>query len=298
MIIVNIKGGLGNQLFQYAAAKRLALKHNSPLKLDPHFEKDKLRDFKLPYFNIDNDEIATQEEIDRLIISFRRYNNIYHKIKRKLELLKPYYKRRYYQHKKRCNDLGILKASDNVYLDGYWGNEQFFSDIRQKLLSWFTLKPDYINDDYLEIKNKTKEENSVSIHIRRGDYAQKEKTRNFFGLLPLSYYQKAINSLEKQFENLHFFIFSDDMPYVKQNINFEGTTTYINNPNLQDYHELMLMSHCKHNIIANSTFSWWAAWLNQNPEKMVIAPHKWYNNEEAQRYFEKYSFVPDGWMKI
>lgn len=111
-------GGLGNQLFQYATAKRLALKHNVELKLDPNFENDKLRNFKLQYFNVE-EKIATKNEILDLTISYKKHNKIQHKIQRKLQLLKPYYKRRVYKHKPWINDLGVLKASKNTYLDGY-----------------------------------------------------------------------------------------------------------------------------------------------------------------------------------
>lgn len=290
-------GGLGNQLFQYATAKRLALKHNVKLKLDPNFEKDKLRDYKLQYFNID-EEVATNDEIQDLTISFKKYNKLKHKIQRKLQLLKPYYKKKIYKYKLWVNDLGILKASKNIYLDGYWGNELFFKEIRTELLDILEIKDDFINDDFLKLKDEIKNANSISVHIRRGDYAKNPKTLNFFGLMPVEYYQKAINYFNERINKPVFYVFSNDIEYVKQNFNFNTKVVYIKNVYLQDYHELKLMSFCKHNIIANSTFSWWAAWLNENSEKTVIAPKKWYNDKKAQDYYEKYSFVPENWIKL
>jgi len=297
VIIINIQGGLGNQMFQYASAKSLALKHNVELKLDPNFQNDKLRDYKLQYFNI-NEHIATKDEILDLTISFKKHNRFQHKVLRKLQLLKPYYKRRVYKHKMWVNDLGILKASNNVYLDGYWGRENFFKDIRNELLDILEIKNDFINDDFLKLNYEISNKNSVSVHLRRGDYAKDPKTLKFFGLMPVEYYQKSIDYMNKKYENNVFYVFSDDINYVKQNFNFNSDVKYIENKNLQDYHELKLMSFCKHNIIANSTFSWWAAWLNENSDKIVIAPKKWYNDKIAQEYYEKYSFVPENWIKI
>jgi len=116
--------------------------------------------------------------------------------------------------------------------------------------------------------------------------------------LPIEYYQKAINYFNEKFTDIVFYVFSDDIEYVKQNFNFNAEVIYIENKDLQDYHELKLMSFCKHNIIANSTFSWWAAWLNENSNKTVIAPKKWYNDKKAQENYEKYSFVPETWIKL
>lgn len=297
MVIVKIMGGLGNQLFQYASAKRLAMKHNVKLKLDPSFGNDKLRDYKLQYFNVE-EQITTKDEILDLTISFKKHNRFQHKIQRRLQILKPYCKRRVYKNKPWINDLGVLKASKNVYLDGYWGNELFFKEIRKELLGIFEIKKEFITNDFLKLKTEIQNINSISIHVRRGDYAKDEKTLNFFGLMPIEYYQKAINYFNKKnIENV-FFIFSDDIEYVKQNFNFNAKVVYIENEKLQDYHELKLMSFCKHNIIANSTFSWWAAWLNENPEKIVIAPKQWYADKKAQEYYEKYPFVPENWMKL
>lgn len=290
-------GGLGNQLFQYATAKQLALKHNVVLKLDPSFENDKLRNYKLQFFNI-KEQIATNDEIQDLTISFKKYNKLKHKIQRKLQLLKPYYKRKIYKYKLWVNDLGILKASKNIYLDGYWGNELFFKDIRKELLGILEIKNDFIKNDFLKLKDEIKNVNSISVHIRRGDYAKNPKTLKFFGLMPVEYYQKSIDYMNKEHENNIFYVFSDDIDYVKQNFTFNSDVKFIENKNLQDYHELKLMSFCKHNVIANSTFSWWAAWLNENSEKTVIAPKKWYNNKKAQDYYEKYSFVPENWIKL
>lgn len=297
MVIVKIMGGLGNQLFQYAAAKRLALKHNVELKLDPNFENDKLRNYKLQYFNIE-EQIATKDEILDLTVSFKKHNKIKNKIQRKLQLLKPYYKRRYYKHKTWINDLGVLKATKNVYLDGYWAREKFFTEIKNELVGLFEIKEEFVTTDFLTLKKEIEKVNSVSLHIRRGDYAKNLKTLNFFGLMSIEYYQKSIDYINKKHNNNVFYVFSDDIEYVKQNFDFNAKVIYVENKDLQDYHELKLMSFCKHNIIANSTFSWWAAWLNENFEKTVIAPNKWYNDKKAQAYYEKYSIVPKTWIKL
>ena len=297
MIIVKIYGGLGNQMFQYAAARRLAMKHQVQLKLFPGFSGDNLREYRLKFFNID-DPIADQKDVDRLILHFRTYKGLNHKILRWVDRLKPYYKRRYYKYKPWSGDTGILKASPNVFLDGYWANELFFKDIRNELHDRFEIKDAFVTPSYKGFSKMIRNSYAVSVHIRRGDYAANEHTRNFFGVLPREYYQRAVDYVLNKYPGAQFFVFSDDPEYVKRNLHFNPEVVFVEGKNLSDFHELKLMSYCRHNIIANSTFSWWAAWLNKNPEKTVIAPATWYKNKEAQRFYEQYPFVPDTWIKL
>ena len=289
MIIVNIKEGLGNQLFQYASAKRLSIKRGTQLKLLPSFADDKKRSFKLSFFNIE-DNLATNDDLQ---------NVIKNKLIRAIQRFKPYYRRNYYRERMWVNDLGLLNASNEVFLDGFWANPLFFSDIRDEIINIFSLKKKFENDAFLNFKKTIiKDRCSVSIHIRRGDYAKDKGVNDFFGTIDLKYYIDAQKLILKKHENPTFYVFSDNIDWVVDNVKLLGNVVYSNSTNLEDYHELVLMSTCKHNIIANSTFSWWGAWLNINNSKMVIAPEVWYKNKKAQKFYEDHPFVPETWIKL
>ena len=266
MIIVRIIGGLGNQLFQYAMARSISEKLGIEFKLDiSGFENYKLHNgYRLNQFNI-IENIATNEEIKK----FRGYEGIFRRILNKLglDIKRPesYYQEKFYM---RYNE-GVF--SDNFYFDGYWQNCRYFEDIREILLKELT--PKNISNQ-AKLYLKTIDENSVSIHIRRGDYL---KLQNIYNILSVDYYQEAIKILTKTHKNLNFFVFSDDIEWCKNNLNIEAT--YIEKTT--DIDDVFLMSKMGFNIISNSTFSWWGAWLNEN-NKIVITPKKWFNKKERQ----------------
>jgi hypothetical protein len=131
--------------------------------------------------------------------------------------------------------------------------------------------------------------------VRRGDYVTSPKTNSVHGTCSLEYYYDSFNLIEKQHKNSHYFIFSDDIEWCKQNLEFIKNKTFIElSANERDHEEMYLMSQCKHNIIANSSFSWWGAWLNQNPDKMVIAPKKWFHDQQINTN----DLIPDTWIRI
>ena len=260
MIIVRIIGGLGNQLFQYSLARSIAKKLNIEFKLDiTGFDNYKLHNgYRLNQFNI-IENIATNEEIKK----FRGYEGIFRIILNKLNLdiKRPdsYYQEKFYM---RYNE-GVF--SDNYYFDGYWQNCRYFEDIREILLKELTPK-NISNQAKLYLKNI--DDKSVSIHIRRGDYL---KLRHIYNILDIDYFKKAIQTIKEK--NPKFFVFSDDIDWCKKNLNIEAT--YIEKTT--DIDDMFLMSKMKYNVISNSTFSWWGAWLNQN-ENVVITPKKWFVN--------------------
>jgi len=266
MIIVRIIGGLGNQLFQYAMARSISEKLGIEFKLDiSGFENYKLHNgYRLNQFNI-IENIATNEEIKK----FRGYEGIFRRILNKLglDIKRPesYYQEKFYM---RYNE-GVF--SDNFYFDGYWQNCRYFEDIREILLKELT--PKNISNQ-AKLYLKTIDENSVSIHIRRGDYL---KLQNIYNILSVDYYQEAIQILNKTHKHLNFFVFSDDIEWCKNNLNIEAT--YIEKTT--DIDDVFLMSKMGFNIISNSTFSWWGAWLNEN-NKIVITSKKWFNKKEWQ----------------
>lgn len=252
MIITHIAEGLGNQFFQYAVGRHLAYKNNTELKLDiSDCEKSAESNhiyYRLAEFNI-QENFATAEEIAQM------------------KIVNP--KIAYGEFAPE-----ILDLPDNIYLTGGWGNVNYFKDIREILLQEFTLKNPLHENSARWEKKILSEKNSVSIHVRLGDYTSVIWRGRYggAGLLDRNYYIDCLNELKKNYSDLKIFVFSDDVNLTKymfeniidEPIEFvEGCET--------DAEEFYLMSICKHNIIANSTFSWWAAWLNKNPDKKVFS---------------------------
>jgi hypothetical protein len=297
MIIIKIIGGLGNQMFQYALGRRLAYENDIELKMDiSAFEKTyRLHSYGLNNFNID-EKIATKEDISRYsrqigIKNIREIKNIFIKVS---DFFIPYYKQKYVREKDYTFDPNILKITDNVYLDGYWSSEKYFSDIATIIRKDFTLKreSDLIN---LNIADKIITTDSISIHFRRGDYVTDPRTNAIHGTCSMDYYYKAIEDICKYVSDPHFFIFSNDHVWVKENFSLPYQMYFItaNGPE-KNYEDLHLMSLCKHHIIANSTFSWWGAWLSTNKNKRVYTPKKWYN----VGYINQKDMFPEPWHKI
>lgn len=137
--------------------------------------------------------------------------------------------------------------------------------------------------------------NAVSLHVRRGDYVSNLTINQFHGTCSLEYYNQAIAQIAKKVETPHFFVFSDDPEWVKSNLKIDYSITIVDHNNAdKNYEDIRLMSLCKHHIIANSSFSWWGAWLCRNPNKIVIAPLKWFNDKSINTT----DLIPDGWIKI
>jgi hypothetical protein len=274
MIIVKLKGGLGNQLFQYAFGTFLCKQRNESLKLDISSlgsSKDTKREFKLDKFNIKTN-IASQKEINKYKPS--DFSDFLHK-----KILRQF----------NIGWKSTLLQSKSTYFEGYWQSYKYFTAIRNQLLSEITLK-NTITNIYQEFLEKIKNSNSIAIHIRHGDFIKNKS----HGICDINYYQNAIEIIKNKITNPTLFIFSDDIPWVKQNLKTDLPIFYIFQTDPDEVQELMLMSQCQHQIIANSTFSWWGAWLNQNPNKIVIAPKKW--NNRYQKYY-KY-LLPDEWEVI
>jgi len=297
MIITRLIGGMGNQLFQYAMGRSLALRKKTELKLDKSwlertFKTGTPRDYRLHYFNV-IENFATLEEIQK--VKNRQGGIVARVFSRMFRKETPYYKQFIVnEHQDFVFDPNIYKIGADVYLQGYWNNEKYFKDIEKIIRDEFEIKipPDQKNQQLLE---KIKGCNSVSIHIRRGDYAKDKRTNQHHGTCSLDYYIKAAEIITGKISRPFFFAFSDDIPWVKKNLKLKYPISYIdNNDDEHSYEDLRLMSACKYNIIANSSFSWWGAWLNRNPDKIVIAPKKWLNNPNI----DTSNVVPKGWISI
>ena len=286
MIIVQLKGGLGNQLFQYAAGRQLSEKHNVQLKFDLSFLNAEFKNqthtkryFELNNFNI-NAEIASEKEIQA--IRKQRWKNIFTPI----------------WLKERESDLynQFCKAGKNCYLDCYFQSEKYFINISKQIRKELIFRESLTEADWIEIKNRINDSNSVSLHFRRGDYIENPIINEFHGVCSIDYYHKAIKTIAEKVENPYFFIFSDDIQWVIQNFKIDFPTVFIEKKDENMHSDFQLMSLCKHNIIANSSYSWWAAWLNNNENKIVIAPEKWFANTEKQN--KTTDLIPEKWLKL
>ena len=280
MIVVKIMAGLGNQMLQYALGRRLSIQYNSPLFLDLSWynsNKDSThpRDFRLDCFNTQYQAVDGKKMIWKL-----RYTD-------HLKAINPFKLKNIKEKDVTVFDEGVLNAGDNILLEGFFPSYKYFDNIKELLVNEFTpIEP--MNATNAACLQKIKATNSVSVHIRRGDYAHND----FHGMLAKSYYDNAIRHIAEKTGGLQLFIFSDEPQWVKQNMRFDHPHDIIHfNKDEHNYFDMELMKHCRHNIIANSSFSWWPAWLNEHPEKIVVAPEKWFNQGKSSG-----DNIPHNWV--
>jgi len=285
MIIIKLEGGLGNQMFQYALGRNLSLIHKVPFKIDSSYlnkENQSGRTLRINRFKTFLEE-ATLNEINA-------YRSTSQKI---LDRLRPTSKRKKVLELSPNFDSTILEHADGYFV-GHWNNENYFKASEDTIRKDFELK-DTLGTTAQKIAEKIKSEpEPVSLHIRRGDYVSIPKIATVHGALPVSYYKEACDNILREKPNAHFFISSDDIKWAKENFPKEFPATFVSSTEIPDYEELTLMSMCKHHIIANSTFSWWGAWLNQKLEKIVIAPKQWFNDPNRKNE----SLIPKSWIQI
>jgi len=296
MIIVKLIGGLGNQMFQYALGRHLAYKYQTELKLDIHYLLDRrprehmiFRDYDLPIFNI-HENIATKEEIAAFT---GRYMSRRKKLIFRLKKLvnEPKIKNEITPH----FDSKILDAGPSSYLVGFWQSEKYFIDIEGLIRSDFTFKSN-LNPKCKELAQQIESVNAVCLNIRRADYVTNPLSSKFLGFIGIDYIHRAVEIISEKVERPVFFVFSDDISWCKENIHLSYPSTIVSHEYAGDKfgYYLQLMILCKHFIIPNSTFAWWAAWLNSNPNKIVIAPKNWVR--ESSRYNK--DIVPESWIQI
>lgn len=269
MIIVRIRGGLGNQMFQYAVARAMSLRLGSPFRLHvPRLQVNEDRPFELQCFRA-----------DMPIAGIRDFSAFTGGV-----LAIPLLRKR--RHPQAIVEQGhnfdprVVEARPPIYLDGYFQTERYFVEHRETLLADFTFAtpPTGRNAELLaEIASCE----SVAIHVRRGDYVAKPHVQAHHGVTPLSYYEAAIAHINERVRDPRFFVFSDDAAWTKQHLAVLGPATFVDH-NAAGFEDLRLLSACKHQVIANSSFSWWGAWLNHNPAKHVVAPRQWINKPPAE----------------
>lgn len=297
MIIAKLTGGLGNQMFQYAAARRLACLHNAALKLDISFlDKDLTnttpRTFQLNHLAV-TASIATPHEVAK--ITGEGKSALQSVLSRVCTVIGMSQQCNGVFNERSFNfDPDVLVLPDNTYLAGYWQSEKYFQDIKEIIRREFTVKYP------LEGRNKEASDlicatNSVSLHVRRGDFAADPNIRELHGICSPDYYRRSVEQLSSRVGKLHLFIFSDEPSWAVDNLHFTFQTTFVdqNSPD-NGYEDLRLMSLCKYHIIANSSFSWWGAWLSASPNKLVIAPDQWFNDSSL----DTRDLIPPDWQRL
>lgn len=292
VIIVKVIGGLGNQMFQYAAGRALAETLGAKLFLDLHaYATYKVHAFSLDTFNVAYETFG--------VLPFRLSPSIYRTLGRNvlLEKARRFAIRRMlpiYIEKKETYDPSFVDLKAPVYLEGYFQSPKYFSNIEEILRKEFAIKvpPSEANR---ELAQKIELCEAVSLHVRRGDYVSNPAAAQVHGVLSLDYYRRATDVIRERVKDPRLFIFSDDPEWVSSNMNFDMPTTYIRgNDGARNYEDLRLMSLCKHHITANSTFSWWGAWLGKNPQKTVVRPKDWYHNKNL----DVSDFIPSSWIQV
>lgn len=256
MIVTKLQGGLGNQLFQWAISENLSIKFNSEVYYDLSYFRN-FNDSKVSKWNL---------ELDKFDINVNEFKGQVN-----LKIINDNFHYRYIE--------------DNSYLNGYWQSEKYFIENEKTIRTKLKIKDEL--ESYILNKYPFLNSNTVSLHIRRGDYVN---LQNYHPLQKVEYYKKAYDIINDS--SINVIILSNDIEWCKENLNFNNMFFIENETNIVD---LYIMSKCRNNIIANSSFSWWGAWLNSNVDKKVIAPSKWFGSQAG--VYEN-DMVPEKWIKI
>ena len=290
MIVARLKGGLGNQLFQYACGRAMSLRHQVPLKLDlSGLENDPLgRVYELHHYRIVA-ELASKKDCRALCgpprKTLRRITRRFFEI--------PYPSSYYAQSRSADFDADVLHRSPPLYLDGYWQSERYFEQFAETIRDELQLACDISEDTQHWAARMQESSNPVSVHFRRGDYASDPNTLKHHGLCSLEYYDRAVSSMQQTFTDMTLFVFSDDPAWVKAHFRTDSPCHVIEQSH-PGHEDIWLMSQASHHIIANSSFSWWGAWLNASPEKRVVAPIPWFRKKGKLGD----AIIPTAWTRM
>lgn len=282
-IIIKMGGGLGNQMFEYATAQTLAKKLNCGLEFDlSYFNHGYARPNELGIFGV----------VPKKTKDFRA--QLYWFLRKPLKYLKceKFLGLNIYNEKTFIYEKRFEQIQPNTFVSGFFQSIKYFdAELAREIFS-FIAQPEGENK---ELSEKMNLENSVSIHIRRGDYLKSHHI-NFYNQLGQEYYTAAIEKIKEHTLNPQFYVFSDDVNWVEENLKLDNATYVKHNTGVNSWRDLMLMCRCKHNIIANSSFSFWGAFLNQNPQKMVIAPKIWFSGDDADK--KTTDLFPKDWILV
>jgi hypothetical protein len=290
MIVAKLSGRLGNQMFQYAAARSLAARLGTEVKLDTSWleykgAKGPARRYELGRFGLDV-RVGHVRDFARLPAEKPALQA--------LQRIRP--RRRPFLRVIREDPYGefvpeVLNAEDDVYLDGYWQCEDYFAAHEQLIRSDFSF-PGPLSEAGAALAGKIELGTSVSMHVRRGDYVRSR----FIYSLDADHYRRAFELIAGNTGDLQVFVFSDDPGWCKENLCLDRPTVVVGREDIVDpFENVHLMSRCEHHVIANSTFSWWGAWLNPRPGKIVVAPTRWFRDPEIANGEPR---TPRSWIRL
>jgi hypothetical protein len=278
VIIVKLQGGLGNQMFQYAAGKSLAQKKSTLIVLDLEWYKQNFgpestaRTYELSCFDLHCFTRCVKSKLASLAVSFSATD----------------YKEPHFHF-----DPGFFHLPRHAVLNGYFQSDKYFKDIRDILLKEFAWKNEPQGKNLSLFEEIRQTPGSISLHIRRCDYMTNENVAKVHGITEMSYYEAGVKAMAQKINNPKFYIFSDEPEWCRQNLKLNHPAEYISNHG-RGSEDMRLMKECRHHIIANSSFSWWGAWLNENPDKLVITPKKWFSCQEKNTK----DLIPASWHKL
>jgi hypothetical protein len=280
MIRVKLMGGLGNQMFQYAAGRALAERHNTELMLD------------LTWYDLElgKDITPRKYELDCFVLDKgtpKYERTIAQRLK---DICNPYH---HYTEPFFSYNPSFAELPSRTDLTGYFQSEKYFAEQAGFIRDAFEWAKPTQGKNLQLLQAIKHDDRSVSVHVRRGDYAQHKKTNDFHGVSPIEYYRAAVAEIKKTVKKPHLYVFSDEPAWCKKHLKFDIPTTYVSH-NVEGSEDMRLMKECRHNIIANSSFSWWGAWLNASPDKRVIAPKHWFSHKET----DTSDVIPQAWKQI
>lgn len=292
MVIVRLNGGLANQMFEYAMARTVAHRRHTSVRLDfRSLEVDRKRCYSLGAWNVNATPASNVDYFHlRLVGKWRRM----------LKGSGPYYAEPYVYEQSLSFDPDALKAPRHCLLIGYWQSEKYFKEIESIIREHFTLRAEptpKTHDTAREIRGSA----GVFVHIRRGDYVAEPTTKEIVGACSMQYYENAAAHIARTVHNPHFFVFSDEPQWVRANLRlpFKMTIVDHNPPGNalapgREHEDLWLMAQCQHAILANSSFSWWGAWLNPERNRIVISPKRW----ALDARYAPQDLIPDSWITM
>jgi hypothetical protein len=306
MIIVELMGGLGNQMFEYAAARCLAERWGHPLKMDTATLLDRsnptegfvFRDYDLGIWNI-QESFATPEEVFALTnrsrsdapLSFaQRLSRKANHLLKSSAIENRVYKEPHFHY-----DRDFYTKTAPLYLQGYWQSEDYFKPIAHIIRQEFTFK-NPLSSHCEGLAAQIENTESICLNVRRGDFVSSPKTNQLLGFVGINYLEKGVDLIADKLDNPHVYIFSDEPEWCKENLKLPYPTTLVSHEyageKFRDYLDLMI--RCKYFVIPNSSFAWWAAWLAPHKQKIVVAPKRWF----ADKTMSSFSLIPPSWVQV
>lgn len=296
MIVVKLMGGLGNQMFQYAFAKNLAIKNNTVLKVDLSFLLDRtprenfiFREYDLGIFKLNVEQIE-KDQLQKFLSPGSQ--SFFDRFLGKKKIDTQTIKEQFFYF-----DAANISINENIYLEGYWQTEKYFKEIESIIKNDFSFRYP-LSELETTLNDQILFTNSICVNFRRTDFVNLKNSADTHGVTEMDYYEQAVALITDKVSDPHFYIFSDDIEWCKENVKLDYPMTFVDHQykGVKFSSYLQLMKNCKHFIIPNSTFAWWAAWLAENENKVVIAPKNWFKDEILQNQTD--DIIPTGWISI